>query len=300
MIPTNQLNQFYQVAKMGSIRKAARYLNKSQSAVSSAIKVLEDELGCKLLVRSSNATKLTEKGQRLHDFAAGFLEASESLRKELKFETATRQVLHIGVNKHYEELCGPLLAQFMSKYPDVDLKIHFTDGEFLRKEFQTGHLDVIFGINFSLAGIASDELPNDALFVMNDSVKLACSKNHPLASRTNLSIEDIKNYAFILPSFYEDPVRQLFRQNKIDLHTRATMNSGKMSAYLLNNTSCFALLAPGTLPEVYKSHLVFPVFTSFDLTFKIIMRFRVQDGLEGIAVERFKAIAQSWISESFE
>ena len=44
MIPTNQLHQFYQVAKMGSIRKAARYLNKSQSAVSTAIKVLEDEL----------------------------------------------------------------------------------------------------------------------------------------------------------------------------------------------------------------------------------------------------------------
>ena len=63
MIPTNQLHQFYQVAKMGSIRKAARYLNKSQSAVSTAIKVLEDELGCKLLVRSSNSTKLTEKGQ---------------------------------------------------------------------------------------------------------------------------------------------------------------------------------------------------------------------------------------------
>ena len=187
----------------------------------------------------------------------------------------------------------------MSKYPDVDLKIHFTDGEFLRKEFHTGHLDVIFGINFSLAGIASDELPNDALFVMNDSVKLACSKNHPLASQTNLSIDDLKNYAFILPSFYEDPVRQLFRQNKIDLHTRATMNSGKMSAYLFHNTTCFGLLAPGTLSEVCKSHLAFPSFTSFDLTFKIIMRFRAQAGLEGIAVERFKAVAKNWISESF-
>lgn len=299
MIPTNQLHQFYQVAKMGSIRKAARYLNKSQSAVSTAIKVLEDELGCKLLVRSSNSTKLTEKGQKLHDFASSFLEASESLRKDLKFDTVTRKVLRIGINKHYEELCAPLLSEFMSKYPDVDLKIHFTDGEFLRKEFQTGHLDVIFGINFTLAGIASDDLSKDALFVMTDSVRLACSKNHPLANRINLAIGDIKNYAFILPSFYEDPIRQLFRQNKVDMHVRATMNSGKMSAYLLDNTSCFALLAPGTLPEAYKSNLAFPVFTSFDLTFKVIMRFREQDNLEGIAVKRFKSVAQKWISESF-
>ena len=207
-------------------------------------------------MRSSNATKLTEKGQKLRDFAAGFLEASESLRNDLKFDTVKRKVLHVGINKHYEELCAPLLGQFMSQYPDVDLKIHFTDGEFLRKEFHTGHLDVIFGINFSLAGIASDELPNDALFVMDDAVKLACSKNHPLANQTNLSIDDLKNYAFILPSFYEDPVRQLFRQNKIDLHTRATMNSGKMIAYLLHYFLFQHLL--GTLSEGCKSHLAFP------------------------------------------
>ena len=299
MIPTNQLRQFYHVAKMGSIRKAARYLNKSQSAVSTAIKNLEDELGCQLLVRSSNSTNLTEKGQKLHNFAAGFLEASESLRTELSLDTPAKKILHFGANKHYEELCGPLLSQFMFKHPDVELKVHFTDGEFLRNEFQTGQLDVILGINFTLAGIATEDLPNDALFVLSDSVRLACSKDHPLAKRTTLSMDDLKEYSFILPSFYEDPIRQLFRKNKIELRTRAIMNSGKMSAYLLKNTTCFALLAPGTLPDSYRSHLAFPVFDSFDLTFNVIIRFREQEGLEAIAIERFRSVAHDWINESF-
>tara|TARA_Y100000589_G_scaffold71794_1_gene64336 strand:+ start:6688 stop:7596 length:909 start_codon:yes stop_codon:yes gene_type:complete len=298
MIPTNQLKQFYQVAKMGSIRKAARYLNKSQSAVSSAIKTLEDELGCQLLKRSSNSTQLTEKGHKLYKFAEGFVEASDLLRSDLQWNSIPKKIINFGVNKHYDELCAPLLSRFISKFDDIEMKIHFTDGAFLRKEFQNGQLDAILGINFNLAGIASDELPDDSIFVMNDTIRLVCSKEHPLAEKTDLKVDDLRDYSFILPSFYEDPVKQLFYENGMHLKLRATMNSGKLSAYLVQNTDCLGLLAPGTIAEPSKSYLAFPVFNALDLSFKIIMRFRAHDGLEGIALQRFKSVAQDWVNES--
>ncbi len=299
MIPSNQLKQFYQVAKMGSIRKAARYLDKSQSAVSSAIKTLEDELGCQLLTRSSNSTQLTDKGQKLYKFAEGFVEASDLLRNDLQWDSVPKKIINFGVNKHYDELCAPLLSRFIQRFPDVEIRVHFTDGEILRKEFQSGQLDAILGINFNLAGIATDELPDDAIFVMNDAIHLACSKEHPLAERTELKMDDLQDYGFILPSFYEEPVKQLFRENKMHLKLRATMNSGKLSAYLIQNTTCLGLLAPGTITDSLKSRLAFPTFDALDLSFKVIIRFREHDGLEGIALQRFRAVAQNWINESY-
>lgn len=297
MIPSNQLSHFYHVVRTGSIRKAARYLNKSQSTVSSAIKLLEDDLGCQLLVRSSNASQLTEKGQQLFRFAENFLQASDLLREDLRWDYSAEKVLRIGINKHYDELCTPLIERFVVAYPDVEIQVHFTDGEFLRREFRNGDLDVIVGINFNLAGFATDELPCDSILIMQDAVRLSCSKKHPLANRNDLQISELQDYAFILPSFYQDPVKQFFRSKQVPLRVRAIMNHARISARLLLDTQCLSLLAPGTLPAVLRSELAFPEFSELDLGFQILIRFQSRTGLEALVLDRFKTLASEWVAE---
>ena len=56
---------FYYVAKFQNITMAANYLFLSQPSISRCVKNLEDELGCKLFVRSKKGVELTTGGEML-------------------------------------------------------------------------------------------------------------------------------------------------------------------------------------------------------------------------------------------
>ena len=60
-INLNLYKTFYDVAKYGSISKAAKYEFTSQPAISKSIKKLEDELGTQLFYRNLNGVELTDK-----------------------------------------------------------------------------------------------------------------------------------------------------------------------------------------------------------------------------------------------
>ena len=62
-INLNLYKTFYDVAKLGSISKAAEKSYTSQPAISKSIKKLEDELKTKLFIRKLNGVELTEKGK---------------------------------------------------------------------------------------------------------------------------------------------------------------------------------------------------------------------------------------------
>jgi len=64
-INLNLYKTFYDVAKCGSISKAAKETFSSQPAISKAIKKLEEELGTQLFYRNLNGVELTEKGKEL-------------------------------------------------------------------------------------------------------------------------------------------------------------------------------------------------------------------------------------------
>ena len=59
---------FYNVAKQGSVTKAAKELCLSQPAVSQAVKALEDSLGTVLFVRKSKGVELTTEGSMLYEY----------------------------------------------------------------------------------------------------------------------------------------------------------------------------------------------------------------------------------------
>ncbi|MGO3892280.1 MAG: LysR family transcriptional regulator [Paenalcaligenes sp.] len=75
-----QLRQFVVTAEQGSISAAARHLGKAQSAVSTAISLLEADLGVELFTRSGRSAQLTEPGRVL------LMEARELLRQAQELE----------------------------------------------------------------------------------------------------------------------------------------------------------------------------------------------------------------------
>lgn len=62
MLNLKHLDYFYEVARCGSITKAAQNLYMTQPALSKAIHQLEDDLNCKLLNRTIKGVSLTSQG----------------------------------------------------------------------------------------------------------------------------------------------------------------------------------------------------------------------------------------------
>lgn len=116
---------FYYVAKYGSLTRAASVLMTSQPAVTRTIHNLENELGCRLFIRSKNGVELTPEGRLFYEYiAAGcaqiFRGESElssmlSLDNGTIYISATETALHCYLFQAVED--------FNEQYPNVRFKI---------------------------------------------------------------------------------------------------------------------------------------------------------------------------------
>jgi DNA-binding transcriptional LysR family regulator len=83
IIDSRKLLAFTTLARVGSFTLAARELFITQSAVSHAIKSLEQELDCRLFDRLGRSVKLTRAGQQLHERAQKILTEMKIARADL-------------------------------------------------------------------------------------------------------------------------------------------------------------------------------------------------------------------------
>jgi len=82
-LDSRQLRAFSILARTGSFTETARLVHLSQSAISHAMKALEQEVGCRLLDRLGKSVALTQAGEQLLVHAQKILAEMESARSEL-------------------------------------------------------------------------------------------------------------------------------------------------------------------------------------------------------------------------
>ncbi len=105
---------FKTVAEIGSISKAARTLNLSQSAVSQQIQLLEQSYAAALFVRTSHGVRLTEVGEVLYRYVTSLLRMIKESRDAIAQMAETRvQVLSIGASLTIAEY---LLPRILTEY----------------------------------------------------------------------------------------------------------------------------------------------------------------------------------------
>jgi LysR family transcriptional regulator, low CO2-responsive transcriptional regulator len=116
-----QLAIFATVARLGSVKAAARELGVSEPAVSAAVRILREELGDELYQRQGHGLVMTAHGARLASLASEIGALAQRARGELGEEDApTGRLLHIAVTGAVEEhVIGPLLAAFSERTPEV-------------------------------------------------------------------------------------------------------------------------------------------------------------------------------------
>jgi len=123
MIDVDQLRTFIAIAETGSFTKAADVVNKTQSAVSMQMKRLEERIERPIFARDGRASKLTEDGQRLLDYARRIVKLNiETLAAFSDAELSGR--VRLGVPDDYADRYLPeIMARFSRAYPGVELTV---------------------------------------------------------------------------------------------------------------------------------------------------------------------------------
>ncbi|KAB2875441.1 MAG: LysR family transcriptional regulator, partial [Bauldia sp.] len=138
-----QLQYFAAVAEIGSISGAARQLSVSQSAVTEAVKQLENDLGAALLDRSGRGVALTHKGHQFLRHAGRILAAVADARRSFADERSPSGELQLGASSLVAGyILADLLARFRRAYPAVDVAAVEDSGEYLEHLLVNGELDV--------------------------------------------------------------------------------------------------------------------------------------------------------------
>jgi DNA-binding transcriptional LysR family regulator len=122
------LEVFSQVVDCGGFSAAGRKLNMSTTMVSNHVQSLEDRLGARLLNRTTRKVSLTEVGRVYYDRCIQILsdiEQADDIAGAL--QSTPRGTLRIYTATHIVQFVAPVVAEFLSKYPDV--KVDLTMGE---------------------------------------------------------------------------------------------------------------------------------------------------------------------------
>lgn len=127
-----QLRYFLAIAEEQNITKAAEKLHIAQPPLSQQLKLLEEELGVRLIERSTRKIQLTDTGKKLRNRAEQIIKLMETTVRELKDINAGIQgTLSIGsVPSSGAALLPERILSFYQKYPNIDFQIW--DGDTLR------------------------------------------------------------------------------------------------------------------------------------------------------------------------
>jgi DNA-binding transcriptional LysR family regulator len=123
LLDIDQLRTFIAIAETGSFTKAAEVVHKTQSAVSMQMKRLEERIERPIFARDGRASKLTEDGQRLLDYARRLVKLNVETIAAFS-DAALSGRVRLGVPDDYADRYLPeIMARFSRAYPGVELTV---------------------------------------------------------------------------------------------------------------------------------------------------------------------------------
>ncbi|MCC3718469.1 LysR family transcriptional regulator [Rouxiella badensis] len=133
---------FIAVAEEGSFTRAAAKLGLSQSALSYAVRMLEQRLETRLISRTTRSLSLTDAGERFFQTLKPALESINNQIDTLKtLHNRPAGNLRITTFKHAAQtVLFPALSAFMAEYPDITVEIDVNEGlaDIVAERFDAG------------------------------------------------------------------------------------------------------------------------------------------------------------------
>jgi DNA-binding transcriptional LysR family regulator len=189
----SQLRTFQKVALTGSFTRAARELFLTQPAVSQQIKALEHLYGVTLFDRHGKTIQLTHQGNILFSKITNLLNELRDIEKifEEMSELAIGKIDIASTAVFSTYFLPRTMGVFNNIYPGIELELHTGNSHKVITQLLDGSTDFGFG------GVVRSEPDIQFLLIHQEPYILVVGSEHPLAKRTQISVEDLKTYPFI-------------------------------------------------------------------------------------------------------
>jgi DNA-binding transcriptional LysR family regulator len=211
MLNVPRLKVLKEVAYRGSLSRAADALSYTQSAISQQIAALEAEAGIALLERHPRGVRLTAAGQALVGHAEGILARLDAADAALSAIAGLRggRLRMASFPTAGATLMPLAIATFRSSYPDVELTLAEGEPEEIAPRLRAGELDLALLFEFAGETFLAPDVTR--LELLEDPMYLALRRDHRLAERGRLRLEDLAEEPWVQTSRSSPCARHVVR-----------------------------------------------------------------------------------------
>jgi DNA-binding transcriptional LysR family regulator len=189
-----QLRHFIAAAEEQHFSRAARRANVVQSALSTSIRSLEQELGVQLFVRTTRQVRLTEAGRVLLDKARVVLNAAREAREAVARVAGLEQgTLHLGATPSLPGFIDlpALLALFHERYPGIEVHLSQGNARQLLDRLTAAELDL------AVLPLREPHAEIEIVPVARERMVLIAAQGHRLARNPRVSLADLAEESFV-------------------------------------------------------------------------------------------------------
>ena len=222
----DQLETFLEVARHASFSRAAEKRFRTQPAISSQIRALEEEVGARLFDRSGGKVALTSAGKVFQQYAEQTLEARKGMMVTLaELERVPRGEIVVGAN---EGTCLHILpevfAEFKKLYPNVAVQISRLERAKILESIIDNSVDF---------GVVSMPVADKRLTVVNihrDELVIIAPPGHPLSQKKQAGIADAAAFPLLLPKVgrTRDSLENLFHEHRLKPKVSMELDSSEL------------------------------------------------------------------------
>jgi len=222
----DQLETFLEVARLSSFSRAAERRFRTQPAISSQIRALEEEVGARLLDRSGGKVAITAAGKVFQKFAEETLEQRRVMLINLaEMERVPRGEIVVAAN---EGTCLHILpevfAEFKRQYPSVGVNVKRLEHNKILEAIIDNSCDF---------GVVSMPVPDKRLTVVpihRDELVVITPPLHPLALHSEVTLAAIAEYPLLLPKVgrTRDRLETLFDERRLKPKISMELDSSEL------------------------------------------------------------------------
>jgi LysR family transcriptional regulator, low CO2-responsive transcriptional regulator len=188
-----QLETIREVAKCGSMVKAAQVLCVTPAALTSRVKSLEEDLGLELFERFEGRLRLTEAGKEVVAAATRIDNVMSELLSTLHGRNGHLggrvRLAFVATAKYF---APRLLAAFMKHYPQIDLRIYVGSRSTVISTLRD------FEVDIALMGRPPEDFAVTSYAIGQHPYIVIAPPDHPLAGKSTISKAELTNQTFIL------------------------------------------------------------------------------------------------------
>lgn len=247
-LSSNQLEAFYQLAKDRNFTRAASNIHLTQSAVSTRILKLEEQLQLTLFTREKANIQLTPAGERLLQYCAKTLALEEELMGSLyqKDNKSLSGVIRIGgFSSILRPIVLPALSKITESHPLLGLEVHSGELSDLFPLLKNGEVDYL---------ISANEVPSvqvtSLLLGMEINVLVEAASGSPKDIYLDHDSKDetTANYLHLKPQLLKEQIKKRYLDDIYGLIDGVSLGLGRavLPLHMVENRKDLKILYPKT------------------------------------------------------